>query len=344
MEYKKCLICGNDYQNLGGHIKYVHNLKPKEYYDLYIKQPNEGLCPICGKETSFIKLSKGYHTYCSTKCMRNAPEIKEKIAKTNIERLGCANPFQNKEIIEHIKKVTDRQQVVKSQRKNLQEKYGVINTGQIPEVIDKMQKHKLENKIKFEQENNCTRLKTLTKLYGFGWYMSDLLNIPKIRYCNTTFISNDYIPLIKEYYEYHNENCASEPEKQIYEAIKSIYDKTIIQNNRKIIKPLELDIYLPDISLAIEYNGTYWHSIEKGLPKDYHLNKSLLCRKQNIRLIYIYQFEDLNEQIELLKSVINGKDLYNPNDFNKNNMIDNIPIPQIIYKDLYTIYGAGKLY
>ena len=31
--------------------------------------------------------------------------------------------------------------MVKSQRKNLQEKYGVINTGQIPEVIDKMQKH-----------------------------------------------------------------------------------------------------------------------------------------------------------------------------------------------------------
>ena len=24
------------------------------------------------------------------------------------------------------------------------------------------------NSIKFEQENNCTRLKTLTKLYGFG--------------------------------------------------------------------------------------------------------------------------------------------------------------------------------
>lgn len=73
--------------------------------------------------------------------------------------------------------------------------------------------------------------------------------------------------------------------------------------------------------------------------------KSLLCRDNGIRLIHIYEFEDLNEQLKLLKSLILGKNNYPKNDFNKNNLILKVPEPEIIYKDNnYTIYGAGKLY
>lgn len=74
------------------------------------------------------------------------------------------------------------------------------------------------------------------------------------------------------------------------------------------------------------------------------LKKSLLCREKNIRLIHIYEFEDLNEQLKLLKSLILGEDIYNKEDFNKNNLIINVPKPEIVYKDdNYTVYGAGKL-
>ena len=71
--------------------------------------------------------------------------------------------------------------------------------------------------------------------------------------------------------------------------------------------------------------------------------KSLLCREKNIRLIHIYEFEDIEEQKQLLKNLILGIDNYPKNDFNKNNLIENIPEPEIIYKDRYTIYGAGPL-
>jgi hypothetical protein len=41
---------------------------------------------------------------------------------------------------------------------------------------------------------------------------------------------------------------------------------TIIPNYRGLIKnndkALECDIYIPDIKLVIEYDGTYWHSEE----------------------------------------------------------------------------------
>ena len=106
-------------------------------------------------------------------------------------------------------------------------------------------------------------------------------------------------------------------------------------------------IYTPEGMYFYErlaYNGNYWHSsINKH--KNYHLIKSLLCREKGIRLIHIYEFEDLDQQKQLLKDLILGRDNYPKNDFNKNNLINNIPEPEIIYQnDGYFIYGAGKLY
>lgn len=126
--------------------------------------------------------------------------------------------------------------------------------------------------------------------------------------------------------------------------LQSIYNKPILHNKKKAIYPYELDFYLPDINIGIEYNSIYYHSIERCTKKDYHLMKSLLCRDKNIRLIHIYEFEDFNLQLELLKNLILGVDNYPNNDFNKNNLINIIPKPEIIYKtNIYTIYGAGKL-
>lgn len=99
-----------------------------------------------------------------------------------------------------------------------------------------------------------------------------------------------------------------------------------------------------DLKLAIEFNGLKWHSIENGMDRDYHLNKSLECRKLGIRLIHIYEFENFNNQLDLLNQFLLGQDNYPKNDFNKNNLINKIPKPEIIYSKEYTVYGAGKLW
>lgn len=70
---------------------------------------------------------------------------------------------------------------------------------------------------------------------------------------------------------------------------------TIDQRNRSILKPKELDIYLPEKALAIEYSGMYWHShgtIEEEIKsKNAHYNKYKTCAEQGIRLITIYETE-----------------------------------------------------
>ncbi len=86
--------------------------------------------------------------------------------------------------------------------------------------------------------------------------------------------------------------------------IKSIYTDSIIENDRNILGGKELDIYLPKLNLAFEFNGLYWHS-EVYKDKNYHLNKLELCEKNNIRLFNIWE-DDWNNKQEILKSMISN--------------------------------------
>lgn len=100
----------------------------------------------------------------------------------------------------------------------------------------------------------------------------------------------------------------SKYEKQISEWIKSIGANNIVQSNKTILNGKELDIYIPDKKLAIEFNGDYWHStIYKN--RNYHQEKSLACEKQGIRLIHIFEYEWQDETKQekiktLLKSIL----------------------------------------
>ena len=111
-------------------------------------------------------------------------------------------------------------------------------------------------------------------------------------------------------------------EKEIVDYIKSIYSGSVIENNRSIIlnehtnNYLEIDIYLPDINLAIEFNGSYWHSDEFisqrtnnvfKTAKEYHDYKTLKCKEKDINLIHIEEMEYIKNKEKILnyiKSII----------------------------------------
>jgi len=101
------------------------------------------------------------------------------------------------------------------------------------------------------------------------------------------------------------ESQISNEEKDLQNFIK-LHVNNVIVNDRSIIRPLELDIYLPDYKIAIEYNGLYWHSEQQGKDKNYHLNKTKMCEQQGIQLIQIFSDEWLNKS-DIVKSVILSK-------------------------------------
>ena len=93
----------------------------------------------------------------------------------------------------------------------------------------------------------------------------------------------------------------SKNEDVIAKLLKSKTHFEILERVKHIISPYELDIYIPEKRVAIEYNGLIWHSEKFGKDKNYHLMKTELCEKQGIRLIHIFEDEWL-EHSDIVKS------------------------------------------
>lgn len=83
------------------------------------------------------------------------------------------------------------------------------------------------------------------------------------------------------------------------------------RRDRTLIKPLELDIVIPDHNLAIEFNGLIWHSEMYGKDKTYHINKTKLCNDAGFRLVHIWEddWRDRKDiEIAFLKSILGKSD------------------------------------
>jgi hypothetical protein len=100
-----------------------------------------------------------------------------------------------------------------------------------------------------------------------------------------------------------NSNISYE-EKQLQKYIMGITQCEVITNTKNIVDGYELDIYIPDMHLAFEFNGTYWHSEEKK-DKYYHQHKTIVCAQKGIQLIHIFEYEWCNiEKQERIKKYI----------------------------------------
>src|SRR3990167_135083 len=113
-----------------------------------------------------------------------------------------------------------------------------------------------------------------------------------------------------------------------------------IEENTRILDGKEIDIFIPERNLGLEYNGEYWHSDQlKG--KNYHIDKTILAKKKGITLIHIFEHEWLNKQ-EIVKSrilSILGK-TYSIGA--RNCVIKEIPFPKDFLNENH-IQGAGSV-
>lgn len=99
----------------------------------------------------------------------------------------------------------------------------------------------------------------------------------------------------------------SKQQLEIYEFVESLLPNTeIIINDRKTINPKEIDIYIPDLKIGIEYHGLYWHSYDTTETKEQttkHQEKSLLARKANIKILQFFEHEWANKR-SIVSSII----------------------------------------
>ena len=157
---------------------------------------------------------------------------------------------------------------------------------------------KIAQRDKEMQEKGFVPLKEISKKYGKSGYMYykqrgelNLIELPE----PYTYVSIEDLPKLVEYSKVNHSYGTSIMEQDIYSFCQFIFPGEVRRNVKSIIRDddgyYELDIYIPEKNLAIEFNGNYWHSIEVLKDKNYHLKKTNLCKEKGIRLIHIFEYE-----------------------------------------------------
>jgi len=255
-------------------------------------------------------------------------KTKEKINKTNLEKYGCKSPLQNEEILNKVK-LTNKERYgvdnvfqldeIKEKSKNTSilkygkeyanqsdyvrnkmkdtnlNLYGFEFAMQNKNIIEKSKKNKISstinNSLSCFKENNIISIDFINKDYTLKCdcgkdhnyeIQNKLLNNRK--YNSKTTLCTICNPL----------KSLKGLENQLYDFIRGNYEGKILRNVRKILdNKYELDIYLPELKIAFEFNGMYWHN-ENNKPEEYHKNKFEKCFSKKINLIYIWEDDWIN--------------------------------------------------
>lgn len=202
-------------------------------------------------------------------------------------------------------------------------RYGVENTYQ--NNVDKIKQTKLE-KYKDENYNNtdkqqATMLKrysvkcgyntgiaeeTIIKRYGAKGSASNKIK-EKMKQTNLEKYGVPYFCMREECYS-KNGFTVSKANQRISE----ILTNNSIQNELEFhIDNKSYDIHIINTNILIEINPTYTHnstnvvwfhnSNREPITKDYHYNKTLLAKNNNYRCIHLWDWDDIDKIINLLR-------------------------------------------
>jgi len=282
----KCDICG--LEKLVSYKEYNRNISK---YNIFTC--SNGCASIKNKMTSIEKYGTDHFS--------KTHDYKNKVKKTNKNKYGSEYYTQTDDYKLLMKnKNIDYSKRVQKQKKTILDKYGNENYHKT-EHYDNQRNNIIKN-----YQNTITK-KLLTKYDNLiSTNNNDFIFLCKKGHDFT--ISRD---LLKNRSKSNTELCTvcnpigsskSGYELQLIDFISKNYDNDILRNKRIILGDVELDIYLPDLRLAFEFNGLWWHN-EINKPNNYHLNKTEKCEKNGIQLIHIYEDDWLFKR-EIVKSRI----------------------------------------
>lgn len=307
-------------------------------------------CTECGLEQGGVNANISYRNEHDGKTVFEIEENLLKSRKTLLETTGYEFAPQNPETIEKIKKSSNEnnggmgfgskkvlkkinetmmknkgctiwefpstEEFIKTRDKTSLDKFGVTNWMKLdeakqhyhelfvtPEVIQKVKDFLKQYNLELVSEyyNAKTPIKVKCLKCGHEFYFSCYNQLqsgmlsPYCRICNPSICRS-----------------VSGPEIRIVQELRSKFEnldiktsiRTVLENRK------ELDIYIPEKNLAIEYDGLWCHSsnevskthsIIDPKPMDYHFNKYNQCKNKGIQLLTI--FEIMGEQFAIDKVI-----------------------------------------
>jgi len=294
--YKKCLICGDeseDKREFGIHLQFTHFMKIEDYIIRYYHDGIRPLCLICDSETRYSHKDFSFRRYCINHAREAMKEGGKKGGKSTSWNKGLT-----KENDERMRLQAENQ---KGKNNSF---YGRSHSEE--------SKDKIRNIKKISKEDFLGRIgirqKEFINLTDYDEYYSRQHQYLLLRcvICNLeqgkTLQAFERGSLCSQCFP-----NASISQVEILEFIKKLGFR-VISGDRSIISPYELDLYIPDKDLAIEYNSLYYHREDgpPGYDKKYHKNKTILCKDKGIRLLHIFGDEWSNKK-EIIKSMIKNR-------------------------------------
>jgi len=291
-------------------------------------------CKICGSLTTFNDFKQGFKETCSNSCsvkLNKKKQEETRIKNANDRTVGMTP----KDLVHAL--VTKKIKIQKwrdldilkeyTEFKSLHQVYDYLIKGEEQRckycdeifLIDPKTKEHRKCTCRTKNEKHVIDIKDKAPAEFLDIFIKNTLYYPKSKNNiidgiyfskfakrSDNFMEQLYLDCkdhgIKFYGFYSN---TSKKEHEIADFIRSVYSGEIILGDRKVLSGKELDIYLPEKKIAIEFDGLYWHS-SRFKPSRYHLEKTEACEKVGIHLIHIFENEWIHKQ-EIVKSIIKSK-------------------------------------
>lgn len=322
----------------------------------YIKKREEtnlkkyGSKSFLGTETCLNKTKQTLKQKYGVDNIQKVPEIRKKTQQTNLKKYGSKSPLGN-EVIYHRASIRARESIInkygvdntakvesikqkisqahksettkQKKKETLKRRYGVnaVNVSQIPAIKNKIRKT-MRNM--FGGWKGQEQILHIDKYHDANFWQKNFIDDEgylDVRTCSTFFgisYQTVYAQAKRLNLDFKVRRQISFEEREVLAFIQELRpDLEIRLNTRDVISPLEIDIYIPDLKLGIEYDGLYWHSVGKQ-PYDnlseYDYQRDRLKRKfteahnRDILLLDIYDLEWHDEiKGKIWKSIIKYK-------------------------------------
>jgi len=265
---RKCLNCGRVFKPVANYVKTCCRKCGYEYRSKEQLENTEKIyCKFCNEY--YLKRDKAYIT---TRSCGKPDCVKKATQETNLENYGVTNISKSKDYAE-------------KRKQKCFEKHGVHYPQQ--RHIAPLTLELFEDK-QFLEDLHIVReipIEIIAKQYGVSSF----------------FVANK----LKKFGIKTIHYGSSFEEKELFKYIKLLCDK-VKRNTRSVLpSKKELDIYIPNLKVGIEFNGVFWHSEQRlkklGHEKFYHLNKTKEAEALGIHLIHIFQ-DDWQNKKDIIKN------------------------------------------
>lgn len=264
-------------KNAGGTEKSLNKAKQTCLKNFGTENPNE-IKEIKEKIKITCMEKYGEPSFLATKSCRNS------LREFSLKNYGVEHPSQSIEIKEKIKTTCLKKYGSDHPRKSelvmiefnrmFFEKHGVEFPSQMEDHLEK-------------------RKKTCLEKYGTEHPVQNLDIQQKIK--------DTCIQLYGKY----PVNCFGRTELKIKEFIENL--GVSCSKDRSLLCGKEIDIFIPDKNIGIEYCGLYWHNEMSPFPRiaNYHYNKYIALKNLGIKLITIFEDEWIEKQ-DICESILSS--------------------------------------